>query len=150
MKFKVIIISLLISAGYLYWKHNVTTEPYIDPALQIFTNEWKTELDNAGISYEAGFNRIDNIILTSDSEVSAHFDIASRTIMISIAQMERGEFSTRAAIWHELGHYVFRLEHSDGIMNSYSLSEDSYINDWARLKNEYLIKCIKNEWNGKI
>lgn len=150
MRLNIMFILILVGAGFWYWLEVSTTEPHVDPALVPLVDEWKSEMRSSGIQYKSGFNRIDYIKITRDPNQAAHFDLASRTITIGIHQLERGELSAKAALWHELGHFVFGLNHSNGIMNDHALSEEFYEKNWSKLKKEYLKACKDNEWNARI
>ena len=150
MRFKIILILILIGGGLWYWANVSATEPKIDPNLVHLVNEWKSEMESNGIEYKAGFNRIDYIKITKDPDRAAHYDLYSRTITLSIHQLERGRLSAKAALWHELGHFVFGLDHSTGIMNDHSLSEEFYEKNWSKLKKEYLKTCKDHEWKARI
>jgi len=68
------------------------------------------------------------------------------TIVLSDRLIDQGEYVIRAAVYHELGHYVFDLKHVGyfSIMNSEVLRNWQYEDQWESMKNEYLNHCKEN------
>jgi hypothetical protein len=149
-----IIIFLFISIGAaaaMIFLSTESKEPKVDTELVALVEDWKSDMNSAGIRYDAGFGRIDRIIVTDDPSYGGHFSKASRTIYISRSQLEQGPYSAKAALYHELGHYVFDLEHDTyGIMYKQSYQEEYYKSNWSTFLDEYLKTCKANEWEGSI
>jgi len=112
----------------------------VDPHLETLVDEWKSEMKEHGIPYEDQYNKIRWIRIVDDYGVAGQCDHTNRTITVSKGQ---GEYTTRVILWHELGHFVFDLEHGEGIMHSHTESEEYYKEHWEEIKASY-IKQIKD------
>lgn len=125
--------------------------PYIDENLKSLVDEWKYNMDIHDIDYTAGFNRIDRILISYDNKVAGHSDKTNREIVINANQLRSGLYSSRAVMYHELGHYVFCLKHNDKISIMYYkyLSETFYKNNWEALQDNYINKCKDKEYEGR-
>jgi hypothetical protein len=154
---KLSVFILMVVVGY-YGVHTFlgisNMPPTVAPELQSMVQQWKNQMRKQGIEYKAGFNRIKAIQIVDDYGVSAgHFDKGTRTISISKAQILEGYFSTRVTLWHELGHYVYDLDHDNNpekIMYHKSLNENDYKLIWDDMKDSYFIKCRSNEWEARL
>jgi hypothetical protein len=155
---KIILIGILGVAGYvgfgIYQILNNNTEPEVSYELRQMVQEWKNQMNKENINYSAGFNRIESISISDDyGVVAGQCNPIKRSITISLEQAKRGYFSTRATLWHELGHYVFKLEHDDDpntIMYYKSLKETEYKISWDNMKEYYFIKCKDSEWISRL
>lgn len=150
---KLILISILGIACFagvgIYQLLNDGKEPEVSYDLQQMVQEWKNQMKKENINYSDGFNRIESISITDDyGVIVGQCNPLKRSITISLRQVKHGYFSTRGALWHELGHYVFKLEHDDNpntIMYYKSLKEEEYKASWDSMKEYYFNKCKDNE-----
>ncbi len=152
--FGILAIALGCYYGVAYYQAVNNSEPEVDPSLQEIVVQWKNAMRSEGIDYHAGFNRIDHIQVVSEYGVDAgQYDKGSRTISISKEVMVKGFYSTRVALYHELGHYVFNLEHTDDhtrVMFHKTIDETIYKILWNEMKEQYLINCREHEWESRI
>ena len=127
-------------------------EPFVDPQISSLVEEWKDLMEANGIRYEAGFNRIDNIIISNSNSHAGMADKINGIIYLDIDEIKRGPYTARIILYHELGHYVFNLKHCHGksIMYHKCLSEDYYRDNYDRLVKEYLTKCKSKEYEGRF
>lgn len=130
---------------------NRDTGPWIDPYLASDVNSWQRDMESAKIDYRAGFNRISKIAF-EEIELShtGSYTTWGRIIIVSHRQAEKGPWSVKATLYHELGHAVFRLEHgSCAIMAKSSASEKEIKENWSNWLAEYLMVCKQKEFEGK-
>jgi hypothetical protein len=115
---------------------------HVEPALVDYINEWKQDMKKAGIDYGNVFDRIDNIYFKNNTDNRLGYSTyAKREIWVS-ASLRSEPYLIRASLYHELGHYVFQLDHSDGIMASNKIgSNDFYEKNWNKLLTDYMLKC---------
>ena len=150
----ILLIMATVYYGVAYYNMVNNSPPRVDPALREIVTQWENHMLNEGIDYQAGFNRISYIRIVDDYGVDAgHFDKGSKTINISKVQMKKGYYSTRAAVWHELGHFVFNLNHDDDptdVMFYKSLEEIEYKLIWNDMTEHYSIKCKAHEWEARL
>ena len=125
--------------------------PEIDPRLANLVAEWKSDMKKEGIDYESGFNRIDKIsIIDLAGDQVGSSNKSTREVLVDPIQFDKGDYSVRATLYHELGHYVFGLEHGDCLLlMEYELEEKQYQKSWSTLKKSYLILCKENEFESK-
>jgi len=121
---------------------------YVDPNLETLVEEWKSEVEEHGIDLKDRYHRIRRIEIVSDygvKNLAGQCNYTTREIGIGKEQVLKGRYTTMTVLWHELGHFVFELEHQDriSIMNSETLSEEYYRKHWEILKVNY-IKQIKD------
>ena len=151
---RILIFLLLVPLFYFclqsYLRY-VEQPPDVDQTLISLVEEWRQLMENNGIEHEAGFNRIDIIRISYDNSMSGHSDKINREIVINENQLRSGLYSSRAVVYHELGHYVFCLKHDSkkSIMYSKDLGESYYKNNWETLQNNYINKCKDKEYEGK-
>ena len=127
-------------------------EPFVDPQISSLVEEWKDLMEANGIRYEAGFKRIDNIIIANSNSHAGMADKINGIIYLDIDEIKRGPYTARIILYHELGHYVFNLKHchEKSIMYHKCLSEDYYRDNYDRLVKEYLTKCKSKEYEGRF
>ena len=127
-------------------------EPFVDPQISSLVEEWKDLMEANGIRYEAGFKRIDNIIIANRNSHAGMADKINGIIYLDIDEIRRGPYTARVILYHELGHYVFNLKHchEKSIMYHKCLSEDYYRDNYDRLVKEYLTKCKSKEYEGRF
>jgi hypothetical protein len=149
---KKILIAVGILCGAFFLVRTVIkdrqTPPQVDPILAPIVDNWKRDLDSLGIDYIFGYNRID-FIKVSNIDKDGYSNKMNRTITIDKDLMETGsKYKIKAAVYHELGHYVYCLTHKNhGIMHSPSYREDLYKSAWNEMLEEYLKLCKKGEYN---
>jgi hypothetical protein len=132
-------------------QHPTVLEPEIDPKLASFVDEWKSDMMEKNIDFRAGFNRIDKIsIVDLNDELVGLSDKRSGSVMIDPIQFEKGNNSVRATVYHELGHYVFGLEHGDCLMMMETEMEEKDLRrGWSTIKESYLLICKEKEFESK-
>lgn len=151
---QLIMIILLTTA--VWWIINSHTEELeknvvaVDPALKTYVKEWCWEMEKAGLDWEPGFRNLRSIQLQTysvDKEniLAGQLVRSNHTVTINRKYAERGECVTRNAVFHELGHAVFRLSHNCCfIMNTNaSRDEQQYCDRWDLYVAEYLVQCKK-------
>ena len=119
------------------------TGPNISSGLLPYVNEWKADMNEAGIAYEEGFYDIRQI-----SIVDFVFDNAGKSnrmqhlVYIDEQAFKAGPYSVKATLYHELGHYVFQLEHDSCVlMEKTGRNEDDYADNWEVYLAQYLSLC---------
>ncbi len=146
----IILLGLLCYYGVRYSQHINSGEIEVSPPLVTIVNEWKATMNTHHLSI-APFKRIREIIIVDDSVVdhdACYCNKQTQVIYISKSTIKKGYWSTKAAVWHELGHFIFELEHDDSridIMNTLLLNEDVYQESWHELETNYLKYCKENE-----
>jgi hypothetical protein len=149
---KTIISALMIGGliGYMTWTWGKNqTEPVIeDPRITKVIEDWKHDLDSVGLDSETLIRRVDYIKLVKqipndpDTLVVGNASWTTRTIYILDRSYEPEYL--KALVYHELGHYLFNLDHRDkGMIMSAELLEEPgyYKQNWSRLLPVYLEKC---------
>lgn len=159
MKIKTVILNLVFFAAFfggVYWLFNqpVGSPPKVDLELEPYVDQWQADMKKAGLDYEAGFNRIDSIVVVPyhNTAAAGRFNKANGCISIVQAEIDNsGPLQLRVLLYHELGHYVFDLEHCDRciIMNPELNSEEFYEEHWEEAINEYINQCAENEFEAK-
>lgn len=146
----ILFVTVLFYIGYLVYTGSVEHRPEVDPRLDSVVTQWEKDVDN--IDYQNGFYRLDHIKVVKDlGPACGHYDFGTRTITVSEDRLDAGPYSLMTTVYHELGHYVFKLEHdySESIMHPNSYSEEYYRENWDVLLSKYLSKCRANEWEAK-
>ena len=144
-----IFIGIIIGSVFIY-----TLEPgpgpVVDPQLVQIWQDWQRDIDSLGIDVSHRIGRLERIQISynMDSHVVGTSDINSQTILISHAILSQDPARLKCVVYHELGHHIFKLNHSEdlSIMNKKILPLQLLKQDWTRLKSEYLTQC-KNEYN---
>jgi len=152
MKYLIVILALAAALWVVTEQKCRESEPLIDPSIKPYVEEWKRDMDRAGIDYRAAYGRLDRIEVRPYSVEGAagETQTGARTIIIYGKQIERGEYSTRETVYHELGHWVFHLEHgSCTIMETNARSNAKIEARWSEAVDEYLEACKKLEINSK-
>lgn len=140
-------IGLLCLIGLLYLPIrafiNEMDGPKTDPLLIIYVDEWKKDMKDNNIDYSHFYN-IKSIQITHNLGSHGLADERYRTIHISDTIISMGDATMRNAIYHELGHYVFSLEHPKKhcIMYKDNLGNDYYKYNWPTLKSNYINKIL--------
>jgi len=124
-------------------------EPNISDSLKIYVDEWKHDADSLGIDYEFRYKDIEYITavthyIDGDGLVGST-DRLNKRIYI---KKDYGVNAVRSIVYHELGHYVFRLDHCNErgmIMSKNTMMEDDeyYGVNWQVLKRSYW-QSVKN------
>jgi hypothetical protein len=144
----IIILGLLCAVGFFtYYEHTrPLSEPNIDPELEIYADQWKADLKSRGIQLPREWKDIESIKLV-DQVSSGHTKLGHFNRLEKTIQIKRGldPVITKTVLYHELGHYVFRLHHhSDGEIMSYNIiaSDPAYYGvNWSGLLDTYLSDC---------
>ena len=136
-----IVITVMVSgAGLVFWQ-DYEAGPIVDPRLDKYVDEWKRDMDQAGVKYKVRFNvMLDTIKVVNGIDTYGY----SRTNTIRInANILDSEWLTRQTVYHEFGHNVFSLEHVEDkcIMFKEDLSESFYRDNWNNLLSKYINKA---------
>jgi hypothetical protein len=149
------LITIGILIGYSVWAviNNEQDPVYNSSKVESIVSEWKQDINNAGIDADTEIKTVDRILIVdsipygflnseSTTDIMGRSDLSTRTIWILNRPMERDQL--KALIYHELGHYVFKLDHegTGDIMSTY-IKEDNgyYAQNWTQLLPRYLQKC---------
>ena len=113
--------------------------------------QWKSDMESAGIDYRRGFNRISKVEVSNLGQSRAgESDRSDGSVEVSTGQVERGPYSLRGTVYHELGHSVFNLLHgSCKIMRAVAYTESEYREHWSEMVSEYLAACKEKEFESK-
>jgi hypothetical protein len=149
----ILVICLLGYYGVRYYNHMNSGHVEVSSPLVPIVNEWKSAMYTRHLPIKP-FNRIRKIIIVNDSVVDGDAGYCSKydqVIYISKSTIKKGYWSTKAAVWHELGHFIFELDHVDGldIMNAYTFSEEEYKDNWPKLEKNYYKQCKEKEYVGR-
>jgi hypothetical protein len=150
----IVLLSLLGVALY-YWLNNHKSNDAvvdIDPRLQKYIDEWQEDLNAEGVDTKSVFISLRSICIKNipDDKVGVSY-YYKRTIEIDPVVLNRGEYSMRGAIYHELGHFAFGLEHeSCQMMSTRILSEEVYKNNWDEMKKEYITLLRKQNFETHL
>ena len=145
----IIILGVLMVLCYygvaLYQQAN-NRPPTVDRELRALVNQWENRMIDQHLNYRDGYRRIKTIRVSNrmDYGVAGHFDYGTREIIINRSMIDSGFFATRATLWHELGHYVFKLDHSDSpdeIMYYKTKADIEYKLYWESMADIYYNKC---------
>lgn len=136
----------LIGSGILFyylWSRPPGPGPVCDPRLEPVLKEWKQDMQQAGLDIEYQLGRLERISIEESSYRAGHADPRSSSILVSDRTLDLGPWTVKATLYHELGHYVFRLNHTDqiSIMYKATLPEEYYEENWEGLYNDYLTQC---------
>ncbi len=136
----ILITAMVVGAGLVFWQ-DYQTGPIIDSRLDKYVNEWKLDMDSAGIQYKVKFNVILDTIKVVKG-ISANGYSHTNTIRINENILD-SEWLTRQTVYHELGHNIFLLDHVDDkcIMFEDDLSESFYQDNWNNLVSKYINKA---------
>lgn len=125
--------------------------PDVDPRLEPYVNQWKADMDAAGIHYEGGYNRIKQIAVYDLSHDLAGVSIKGIRVGVSPVEAKRGGCALKYIVYHELGHNVFNLDHSNdecSMMDRMAYTEADCFTGWNHLLEDYLKKCKEHEWEA--
>jgi hypothetical protein len=115
--------------------------PSIDPRLAPFLAEWKRDIRSVGLDPDALLSGIRSIRVDQCERGKLGHANAHR-ILIDPKVLSRGAASTRGALYHELGHAVFDLDHGGrGIMSGTAHREAAYAEHWPGWLRDYLDRC---------
>lgn len=146
-----ILLGLLCYYGVRYSRHMNSGVTIVSPPLVTIVDEWKSTMNQRHIPI-APFKRIRKIVIVDDSVVDFDYGYCNKQlqlIYISKSTVMKGYWSTKAAVWHELGHFIYELDHVDGfnLMNAEAYTEEEYKENWKTLEQDYLKLC--KEYEGR-
>ena len=142
--------------GFFIWTYQKNQiEPSIDGGILMETiiTDWKKDMNSAGLDADALIMRVDRIKIvksiptgflnsTSTDHVIGRSDHGTRTIWILERSYE--SYQLKALVYHELGHYLFDLDHiGDGLIMSVEIKEEPgyYKSNWNSILPIYISKC---------
>ena len=135
------LIGLGLSGVFLHKTLN-NYETHVNHGLVPYVDEWKATMDIHKIEYDLGNLRTIDIVDTDKYFGRASY--GDQSISISDECMETDVYTIKSVVWHELGHYVFGLEHDNDtlrIMNDEVAPWYETKENWAELEAIYLFKC---------
>lgn len=140
--------------GFIIWSYQGNKQdPVIDTRIESIVSDWKQDINSIGLDADGLIKRVDRIKIVdkipigllnggSTTSVIGRSDHSTRTIWILNRNYE--SYQLKALIYHELGHYLFSLDHiGDGLIMSLEIKEENnfYINNWDSILPIYLAKC---------
>lgn len=141
--------SALLIGRNLESRSQVEYSVEVDSRLEPYFEEWRQEMKGAGLNPDPALARLQRVEVCRDCK-SGYSEKGRGRIGVSERQLELGPYSTRGTLWHELGHFVFDLEHgSCGIMRHSSWREEEYWASWSGFKEEYINECRKNRYEAE-
>lgn len=129
------------------------TAPYVHPELETFVDTWKSDVESANLIWKNSFNRLDSITVheSLDGQANAYVDFARRSVYISRKRLDNDPLEIQATIHHELGHWVFLLEHGDcAMLRPTAHSRLEYYEYWEEMLEEYLETCREKQINSLL
>lgn len=137
------ILGFLLIIGVVYYIIDTADKnARFDPFLIEMANEYGHILKAEGLDVSeaeslmilafADFASDENVGLTNHGNhlIYINDDIRNDTVLV------------KAVLWHELGHYIFGLEHGDcTLMESETSPTIFYKENWAELQKEYIQEC---------
>lgn len=127
-----------LTAGYQRARQE-TPQP-VDPRLASSVARWRHDMERTPLIWQARFARVKSIeVAPLPDDAAGCYDRWSRKILVSPQRLTAGSYSTRATIYHELGHGVFLLGHSSCTLMGSTKSEEYYRAHWGELVSEYII-----------
>lgn len=128
----------------------------IDPRLRTYVDDYIRDMEEAGIDVEDDlddlveirFGACPSIVFNKDgfdvaNDILGTTSIDRTSIVLSEEALNKGAFPPariRSILYHELGHALFELDHTDGIMQEASYVDDQSADDPVLLK-EYTDQC---------
>lgn len=139
----------LIGAGvllYYIWTRPPGPGPVVDHRLEFALSTWQADMEEADLDINWRFGRLERITVDQSKFLAGHSDPGRQIISVSNQVLKLGPWTTRATLYHELGHFIFGLNHTDeiGIMYRETLPEDLYRDQWPELYQEYLTQCKRH------
>lgn len=147
---RIIVASIFVVVAYKYLNNFLNSDnkyPDVHPTLVQVVNEWEDMMKSNGIDYRESLYRIKKIEIVDKLDgrhQAGESNKRDRTIKIKSSHLDNGYWVVRATVWHELGHYIFNLEHDNSrldIMNSTNSKEIEYKQNWDELKRNYIKSC---------
>jgi hypothetical protein len=140
-----ILILLACSVGYgAYYHYNrPVEEPIVDPEIEMYVSEWKADCERRGIDLPFEWKDIESITAiyeyTDGDDRIGGINRLNKTIEI---KADYDPAVVRCIVYHELGHYVLRLDHSHSsgeIMSAEIMTAEAayYGVNWDRLVDTY-------------
>lgn len=123
-----------------YQKAKQEPPQQVDPRLASSVARWRHDMERTPLIWQARFARVKSIeVAPLPDDAAGCYDRWSRKILVSPQRLTAGSYSTRATIYHELGHGVFLLGHSSCKLMGPTKSEEYYRAHWGELVSEYII-----------
>ncbi len=139
----------LIGAGVLWyyiWTRPPGPGPVVDHRLESALLDWKLDMKEADLDIKWRLGRLERIIVDQSKFIAGHSDPGRQIISVSNQVLKLGPWTTRATLYHELGHFIFGLNHTEeiGIMYRETLPEEFYRDHWPELYQDYLTQCKRH------
>jgi hypothetical protein len=139
--FSLIVVAVLVLALATGWiETDRPSTQRIDPRLKESVRVWRHDMDRTQLVWQARFFRIDPMVVEPlPNGNSGCYDHWSHRLSVSPEQLLAGPYSTRATVYHELGHGVFFLKHGSCKLMGPALDEAYLRQNWNQLVSEYII-----------
>lgn len=139
----------LICAGalwYYLWSRPPGPGPVVDHRLESALSDWQADMEEADLDVEWRMGRLEGIIVYESTFKAGHSDPGSRIVYVSNRALKLGPWTAKATLYHELGHFIFGLNHTDeiSIMYKETLPEEFYRDHWPELYQDYLTQCKRH------
>ena len=111
----------------------------IDIELKQYVRDWIRECKKHDVSY-TGILELDAIVVNDNLDEDTHAITWHDEDLIEVKTHDATNWQKRFLIYHELGHYVFGLEHSeyDNVIMSWDMKYESWYDlTWEQMKDEY-------------
>jgi hypothetical protein len=119
--------------------------------MESYIAEWKVDMTKAGIDWVEPYKRIKRIYFYNNSDDRLGYSTYNTNeVWVSSSLLRRDPYLLRASLYHEMGHFVFQLDHSSGIMSDKSLCDNDplyYEKNWQSILKDYLEKCKASKAN---
>ena len=153
-----LIIGAVIVGIFFGVRHLVGNDGHviIDPRLRTYVDDYIRDMEEAGIDIEDDLDDLVEIRFGTCPRIvfnKGGFDVSNdilgttsidrTSIIISEEALNQGILPParlRSILYHELGHALFKLDHTDGIMQESSYVDDQSADDPVLLK-EYTDRC---------
>lgn len=144
---KVLLALAVCAVAFTYYSRR-EQRTRVDSRLGEALGQWRQDM--TGIEYSGGWSRLSRLYVARLQSKSGCSDLAKQEIIIDEDQLEAGPYSTAGTLYHELGHYLFKLEHgSCSLMRKNSWTEEEYRQNWSQFVEEYRTACEKQELEAK-
>ncbi len=114
-----------------------------DPLLKTEVQMWVAVMKHHDVLHSK-LNRLEEI---SWGKSTGHAGVSASNKIIIDPSLRGDITKLRFTLWHELGHAVYKLSHSSGIMSE-ELPDSKFIKvNWWEFREDYITKCKKNQYH---
>lgn len=141
-----IVVMISIAAVMISISINSKTKDSVvitDPLLKTEVQIWTAVMNHHDIAHGKLY-RLDEI---SWGKSEGHAGVSSSNKIIIDPSLRDDITKLRFTLWHELGHAIYKLSHSSGIMSE-ELPDSKFIKvNWWEFREDYIVKCKKNQYH---